>query len=246
MSIELIHVDSVGSTQREAARRFGALKRALAVCAVRQTGGRGRLGRAWSSPAGGLWLSVAWPLPGVLPGGLSLLVGAELHAALVGSVSADHCGRFALKWPNDVLLDGRKVAGILCESKLSEGVLLIGVGVNANFDACVLPSDVRFPATTLQAALGYEIDVSGLRGELLARLGALLAALERGDLMREGIAYAERVLAFRGEAVALRDMAGGRLASGVVRGLAEDGGLRIETESGIEVFRVGELSLRPN
>ncbi len=119
----------------------------LVVWADRQSAGRGRHGRAWASPPGGLYVSV-------------LLRPKEAHAQVLGLLAAmpvskalRHFGVFAgVKWPNDVVFQGRKIAGIL-----SEGVyrreryhVVLGVGVNTNLDVDHLPPDVQPRATSLK------------------------------------------------------------------------------------------------
>jgi BirA family biotin operon repressor/biotin-[acetyl-CoA-carboxylase] ligase len=137
--------------------------------AEEQTEGRGRLGRAWQAPAGtGVLVSVllrpAVPPP-ALPG-LTLVAGRAVADAIeeVTGVAP------TIKLPNDVLLNGRKVAGILAES--SEGLVVLGVGVNANQSAAQLPANVQTEATSLAIELGRPVG----RAELLA---AILAHLER-------------------------------------------------------------------
>jgi BirA family transcriptional regulator, biotin operon repressor / biotin---[acetyl-CoA-carboxylase] ligase len=136
----------------------------VAAC-DRQLQGRGRRGRTWQAEAGtGLLFSLALE-PRTPPQRLASfsLVAAEAVA------EACH-ERAAVRWPNDVVLDGRKLAGVLPE--LRDGKLVLGVGVNAGMSDTQLPADARVPATSLQIATGRPVD----RVELLV---ALLAGLER-------------------------------------------------------------------
>lgn len=136
----------------------------VAAC-DRQLQGRGRRGRTWQAEAGtGLLFSLALE-PRTPPQGLASfsLVAAEAVA------EACH-ERAAVRWPNDVMLDGRKLAGVLPE--LRDGKLVLGVGVNAGMSEAQLPADARVSATSLQIATGTPVD----RVELLV---ALLAGLER-------------------------------------------------------------------
>jgi BirA family transcriptional regulator, biotin operon repressor / biotin---[acetyl-CoA-carboxylase] ligase len=129
-----------------------------------QLRGRGRRGRTWQAEAGtGLLFSLALE-PRTPPHRLASfsLVAAEAVA------EACH-ERAAVRWPNDVVLDGRKLAGVLPE--LRDGKLVLGVGVNAGMSETQLPADARVPATSLQIATGGPVD----RVELLV---ALLAGLE--------------------------------------------------------------------
>jgi BirA family biotin operon repressor/biotin-[acetyl-CoA-carboxylase] ligase len=138
------------------------------VAADAQTAGRGRLGRSWEAPAGtSLLFSVALT-PAVpadrLPG--LTLVAAHAVADALAAAGLEP----AIKYPNDVLIRGRKVAGILGEAR--DGRVVLGVGVNVNVPAGELPRQTQTPATSVLLEKGERLD----RGELLANL---LEALER-------------------------------------------------------------------
>ena len=150
----LVHLSEIGSTNDEAkARAEAGAPAGTLIWADRQTGGRGRRGRAWHSPPGNLYCSL------VLRPTCSAAVAAQLSfvtaLGLGEGLSACSPSRAVLryKWPNDVLLSGRKVAGILLESQPdSRGALdwlVIGVGVNVRTDPPAAAVD--FPATSLHA-----------------------------------------------------------------------------------------------
>jgi BirA family transcriptional regulator, biotin operon repressor / biotin---[acetyl-CoA-carboxylase] ligase len=134
-----------------------------------QTEGRGRLGRAWEAPAGTSVLVSVLLLPAVeasrLPE-LSLVAGGAVAQAIAEVTGLEP----AIKFPNDVLLGGRKVAGILAES--SEGRVVLGIGVNANQSLEQLPVDAKTEPTSLRLELGEPVS----RVRLLA---AILLQLER-------------------------------------------------------------------
>ena len=161
-----LYVETCPSTQR----LFGPehSEGALAV-AEEQTEGRGRLGRHWHSPPGVSVLCSILLEPSVetqrLPE-LSLVAG-EAAAEAISTVTA--LGP-EIKLPNDILLGGRKVAGILAEAR--DGRVVLGIGINVNLTEDKLPTDVDLPATSLRVELGREVD----RAELLTEL---LAVLER-------------------------------------------------------------------
>jgi BirA family biotin operon repressor/biotin-[acetyl-CoA-carboxylase] ligase len=154
------YLESCGSTQRELTEADGE---GTVVAAGHQTEGRGRLGRAWQDEAGTSLLFSLLLTPRVpadqLPE-LTVLAAEAVAEAVEGRV----------KEPNDVLVGGRKVAGVLGEA--SEGRVVLGIGVNANQAAGQLPQATRLPATSLRLERGRPVD----RAELLA---AILAALER-------------------------------------------------------------------
>jgi BirA family transcriptional regulator, biotin operon repressor / biotin---[acetyl-CoA-carboxylase] ligase len=132
-----------------------------------QTEGRGRLGRRWLSPPGASLLFSVLLEPQVetprLPE-LSMVAGEACSGAIaaVAGVTPE------IKLPNDILISGRKVAGILAEAR--EGRVVLGIGVNVNVPESELPTDVDRPATSLLAETGHEIDRAELLVELLERL----------------------------------------------------------------------------
>jgi BirA family biotin operon repressor/biotin-[acetyl-CoA-carboxylase] ligase len=141
---------------------------AVAV-AEEQTEGRGRLGRRWEASPGSSILVSVLLVPPVEPHRLpelSLVAGGAVAQAITQVTGIEP----AIKFPNDVLIGGRKVAGILAES--SEGRVLLGIGVNANQTAEALPAQTVTPPTSLRVELGDPVD----RGLLLA---AILFELER-------------------------------------------------------------------
>jgi BirA family transcriptional regulator, biotin operon repressor / biotin---[acetyl-CoA-carboxylase] ligase len=154
------------STQRMLAE--DGAEGAVAV-AEEQTEGRGRLGRSWEAPAGTSVLVSVLLLPSVeaarLPE-LSLVAGGAVAQAILEVTGIEP----AIKFPNDVLIGGRKVAGILAES--SEGRVVLGIGVNANQSLDQLPADAQTEPTSLRLELGERVN----RVQLLA---AILLQLER-------------------------------------------------------------------
>jgi BirA family transcriptional regulator, biotin operon repressor / biotin---[acetyl-CoA-carboxylase] ligase len=192
------------------------------VACDRQLHGRGRRGRTWQAEAGtGLLFSLALE-PRTPPQGLASfsLVAAEAVA------EACH-ERAAVRWPNDVMLDGRKLAGVLPE--LRDGKLVLGVGVNAGMSEAQLPSHARVPATSLQIATGGPVD----RVQLLV---ALLAGLERryDAFERDGFTGLQRD-ELRGRHVTLVGT-----ANGISEGVDDDGRLLLDGRaySSAEVERV--------
>lgn len=162
-------LDETGSTNTdaiEAARR--GTPEGLVILAESQASGRGRLGREWVSPHGaGLWLSIL-VRPSVEMarwGWLPLLAGLAL-AETVNDLYAIDAG---LKWPNDLLIDGRKCAGILAEAAVP-GAVVVGVGLNVRQTEEQLPSTPSgLPATSLQLAGVADIDRTALAAKLITR-----------------------------------------------------------------------------
>lgn len=217
--------------------------RAVLLAAEEQTAGRGRRGRRWYAAPGS---AVTFSLARTIRRPLRELPGIALVAgvAVVHALRALGASRVGLKWPNDLVVDGAKLGGILVESRARGGAALvvIGVGVNCRRDAA-LELRLRRRLAALERCTRLPE-----RNAVIARLGAeLMAALDRFEA--RGLEPArrewERLDAHAGQRVRVR-LADGRLVSGVARGLAEDGGLRIATRGGLRAVRSGRVvSARP-
>jgi BirA family biotin operon repressor/biotin-[acetyl-CoA-carboxylase] ligase len=161
-------LDSCPSTNDEAMAwgRRGAADGAC-VAADEQTAGRGRRGRGWHSPPGrNLYASLVVRCAPQSAGLLALLGALVVRDAAAALLAADERAR--IKWPNDVLIDGRKVAGVLAEWVAGPPAFgVVGVGLNVNGAAGDLPAGLRRPATTLQQALARPVERSALLADLL-------------------------------------------------------------------------------
>ena len=204
------------------------------IVAERQTAGRGRMGRSWhADPAASLTFSLLWRLSrGTVPSGLSLAVGVAVAEAL-RTLGIDDV---ALKWPNDILRDGKKLGGILIE--LSSAAAVIGIGLNVRPPAD-LPDDVRDNA----AALDRDIDRNELLARLLASLHGVLAEFAAGGFGP----VRERWLALNAYAGAPVKILSGLSVplEGRCAGVDADGALLLETTSGMQRIISGDVSLRP-
>ena len=158
------YAESTDSTQRMLAE--DAAEGAIAVAEM-QTEGRGRLGRAWEAPAGTSVLVSVLLLPAVeaprLPE-LSLVAGGAVAQAIAEVTGLEP----AVKFPNDILVRSRKVAGILAES--SEGRVVLGIGVNVNQTLEQLPTDVKTEPTSLRLELGGPVSRARLLAAILLQL----------------------------------------------------------------------------
>ena len=244
------HYASVGSTQIEAAEwaEAGAAAGAL-VTSDHQREGRGRLGRAWADePGRDLALSLvlrprlAPEHLGLVPLAAALAVAEALDAHAAGPAGAELA--VALKWPNDVLLGGRKVAGVLaetrwraCASGSQSPTVLLGLGVNVNRRA--FPADLADRATSLYLASGREHD----RADILAAL--LLALEQRLALAPEAIvAEAESRLLSLSRPVQVGFPGTSRTPlAGTALGLGADGALRLGTPEGEIRVHAGETTV---
>lgn len=233
---------SVDSTMDRVAAAVGAgAAEGLVVVADEQTAGRGRRGRGWASPPGaGLYLSILLrPCATVDDGRVSLITLAA--GVGVGSGIRRATGLAPdLKWPNDLLVGGRKVGGILAEGLgigTPEQAIVLGIGVNLL--PAAYPADLAARTTTLESELGRSVD----RGLLLA--GVLegvftvwreLAAGRGGDILQAWRAAAPRA---SGAAIEWDSPTGPR--AGVTAGVDETGALLAHTADGVERIIAGEV-----
>ena len=179
--VPVVTLETVGSTNAEAIERAKSGERGpLWIVAQRQTAGRGRRGRQWVSEPGNLFASLLLsdPAAGNAVSGICFVAALALHDALVESVHGLAPAQLKLKWPNDVLLDGRKLAGILVEGvSFDKGAAAaIGFGVNCKHH----PASTEFPATDLQSA-GYAIEPASLFTALGSAMQARLLEWQRGE-----------------------------------------------------------------
>jgi BirA family biotin operon repressor/biotin-[acetyl-CoA-carboxylase] ligase len=215
-----IHRRLTGSTNEDArALALAGAPHGTLVTAGEQSAGRGREGRRWEAPPGQALLC-----------SLVLREPPALSSLRAGVAVADAVGAEArLKWPNDVLLGGRKVAGILVEARPHEGWAVLGIGINVALELAELPPELAQTAGTLG------LDIAAIE----PLLGSLLAALElRLDepLERALAAWRERD-ALAGETVAWR---GGE---GIARGIDEQGRLLVEASGAVQALEAGEVHL---
>lgn len=206
------------------------------VIAEEQTAGRGRRGRSWfSSPGDSLTFSLLWRFaPGTAPAGLSLAAGVAVARALqkVG------VGDAALKWPNDILKQGRKLGGILVE--LVPGAphaAVIGIGINLRLPPG-MPDDVR----AASAAVDLALDSNALHAALLGELLATLESFGSGGFAEIRPEWLARH-AFQDIPVSIASDFGVPVA-GVCRGVDTDGALLLDVDGRIERILSGEVSLR--
>jgi BirA family transcriptional regulator, biotin operon repressor / biotin---[acetyl-CoA-carboxylase] ligase len=216
--------DTVDSTNRVAleAARAGAPE-GLVIVADFQTAGRGRLGRSWTAPPGASLLVSALVRP---PVRLAGRVGLAAGLALAEAVEVVAGVRAALKWPNDLVVGGRKLAGILAEADLgsAEAAVVVGIGCNVNWDE--LPEDLAATATACNREAGRTVDREALLDTLLTRLEARVAALDGPTLLDD---YRAR-LATIGRRVHV-ELPTGAL-NGVAVDLGADGELIVRDDSG--------------
>ena len=236
--------ESIDSTNEEALRRaVTGAPEGLVIVAERQTAGRGRLGRSWwDAPGSSLLFSILlrpsieiarWPLFGIAMACAVAEAGGEAAAAPLD-----------VKWPNDVLHAGRKLCGVLAESRVpSPGTpaLVVGAGINVNQQEGDFPDEIRDRATSLRiAAGGGLVDSRALLAAVLARYERYLeiARDEGATALRRAV---DGRLPARGTPV--RVLVGERRLAGAIEEITDSGALRLRLEADGSVVTVtaGEL-----
>jgi BirA family transcriptional regulator, biotin operon repressor / biotin---[acetyl-CoA-carboxylase] ligase len=237
--------EALGSTQERARELADAGKpHGSLVVAEIQTGGRGRLGRHWGSPKGGLWMSLV-----LRPGFAASLASRITQSASVGVAKAlwEVGVEARIKWPNDLLADGKKICGILAESSAGNATgptraryldyVILGVGVNANLDPAGLGVPDR-EVTTIRSELGRDVDLLELLSVMLSNLDAELGRIEDFGAVLEDWRNLNCTLGERVRVLRL-----GETIEGKAVDLTAEGALLLVTRRGtVELFE-GEIEL---
>ncbi len=243
LTIEAVH--ATGSTNADLLARVGQMTGPVLLVADQQLAGRGRAGRPWHSQLGAsLTFSLAWRfhMPIQALAGLSLVVGIALADAL-----AQRGQPVQLKWPNDLLCDGKKLGGVLIETALdlqATGAVwaVIGVGINLH-DSDALSADIGHPVASLSATAVDEQDVrDDVMAALLDHLCRELRRFEQNGFSE----FASRwntLHAHRDQQVSIVDR-GQTLFDGIARGVDTQGRLQLDTADGLRAVVAGDVSLR--
>ena len=249
---DLEHHPVIGSTNDRAMEcaAIAGVKLPFLVLADRQTAGRGRGANRWWTGPGSLAFSLLMGPVQARPAGaagermfdaarrppplVSLAAGVAVVEAMAPLVSGHEIG---LHWPNDVMLDGRKLAGILIEV-LANGRLVIGIGINSNNTAADAPPEVRLRVVTLRDATGQPHDQMEILIAILCQLQRLLAelGLSAGSLARR----AHELCLQRGQRWQV--VQGNTRMEGYCLGIADDGALLLDIDGQPRAFYSGLLS----
>lgn len=230
----LVTLPEVDSTNEEVKRRESADPgEGLVVTAAIQTAGRGRRGRPWNSPAGNLYVSIRLSIGDDLASAarLSFVAAVALVDAL--KATAPHLS-VGLKWPNDVLVNGSKVSGILLESH--NGSIILGVGVN--LISAPEPGSTPYPATSLRAE-GADIGRDDLLRIFLGELFKMVGLWRTGGFAPVRLAWLARACGI-GKPVVAR-LQNGEEATGTFADLDDEGALVIEGAFGTRRILAGDV-----
>lgn len=242
---EIHYFNEVGSTNNEAKKLAAAgCPEGTIVVAEEQVTGRGRLARGWFSPHGkGIWLSVVLrpPFSPMEAAKCTLMAAVGVNRA-INAVTGAGCG---IKWPNDILWQGRKVVGILTEMNAEMDAInyiVIGMGINVNIEAAEFPSEIAATATSLAVAAGRSVS----RIELLT---TILSELERAYTLVKESGFAPVLAEWKNQSVTLGqevDVHGiDRNFTGTAVDIDAEGALLIKTPAGMERVLAGDVSIRP-
>ena len=238
------YVAETGSTNRDVAALADAdAEEGVVVTAGRQTAGRGRMTRHWHSPSEvNLYFSMLLR-PAVEPGqasSLPLVVGLAVAEALAELAPETQP---LIKWPNDILIGGKKVCGILCEMQAETDCvrhIIPGIGVNVNQTREELPEELRDRATSLLIETGRRFSRAAVLAAILNRFEPLYVrwCAEGFESLLDAVGARD---ALRGRTVMLEQ--GGRRVEGIGHGILPDGALRLQTAEGVVSVYSGEAHI---
>ncbi len=245
----VLHFPSIGSTNDVASDlASGGDREGVVVLADQQTAGRGRRGRIWFSPAGsGLYVSIVLA-PGrarVDPVRATLLLTLAAGVALSEAVESATALRAAIKWPNDLLVGRRKLAGILAEAVAPDGgrergAMSVVLGYGINVGPMAYPPELADRATSIETELGRPADRAALLAETLAAMARRYDDLLEGRFDAILDAWRARASGAQGARVSWATPTGPR--SGVTVGIDDHGALLVRTADGTERIVAGELT----
>jgi len=236
----IVRQGEVASTNEEAkARGKAGAAEGLVIVAESQSAGKGRLGRTWSSPPGGLYLSLLLRPQLTTKELLRMTVYSCVPVAQAIEEVTDL--QVQVKWPNDLELNGRKLGGILVEgvSKLNRlDFVVLGIGINVNAEPA---TDQAERAVSLRAVLCREVDQEQLLASILQHLDRFYSRLKKGEVDEVGYKRRSSVLGRKVEA-----NLGGKVVRGKALRVLKDGGLVVRSDEGplVKLSWVSETTLR--
>ena len=236
----VVLLETVGSTSTEAkALLTQGETEGTIVIARTQTAGRGRKDRPWLSPVGGLYFSIILkpplgdentPLLGLL---CACAVRRALHTLGVN---------VQVKWPNDILVEDRKIAGILSEAVSIDNEtigIVIGIGVNQNCPISEMPSGLQWPTASIIDELGKETSNESLLCDIVNEIDSLLMVVKINSSFSAIVEEWRKTSSTLGKPVRIRE--DGKITDGIARDIGEDGSLLVETDEGLVSVLLGDV-----
>lgn len=241
---EILAFDEVISTQELAMKYIRERKttHGLVLTAKKQTGGQGRLKRSWSSPIGGLWMTTIYHCKTPLARfeGFSVRLGLEIIKDLETSFPLE----FKIKWPNDLIVNKKKVGGILINTRIKEDILtelIIGIGININNKSETLPSEVASIATSMSENLKDNISIGSVQDIVLTAQNRLFQNVERNELEDITTIWSKKSFSYQKN---IRVITREETLTGLEQGITESGGLILKTNSNdIKTISIGDIEL---
>ncbi|MFH1328921.1 MAG: biotin--[acetyl-CoA-carboxylase] ligase [Candidatus Bathyarchaeota archaeon] len=222
---------------------FEGAEEGSVVIAGSQLNGKGRGGREWFSPLGGIWLSIILrPKSGFSNAALITLMAGIAVARVISRITKL---KAALKWPNDVIINGKKVCGILAEMSgpFENRFLVLGIGINANIDSNTFPIELKVVATTLRSELRYDVNKVELIRLALEELEGLYLQLTQNSqggkvILTEWKKLTNTIGAY------VTFVTGDEIFKGQAVDVDEDGALILKLENGsFKKFYSGDVSI---
>lgn len=240
---DIKYFQSIDSTNKRAKELASDLEEGTVLISEEQTGGRGRLGRDWISPKNkGIWMSIVLkPEIDLTKTSRLTLVGAAAVLKALEKININA----QVKWPNDILINGKKVCGILTEISGEVNMLdyiIMGIGVNVNLDESDIPKDLKDKASSIKIEEGKEIDRRRLAGSILNEFEKLYIDFKEDGDIEAIVELLKDNSILTGKRV--RIINGDKTRNGIVRDLNRMGELVVEFEDGIENIISGEVSIR--
>lgn len=245
MGRNIHYFNSIDSTNSKAKEIALDEKEGTVLIAEEQTEGKGRMGRSWVSPKGkGIWMSIILK-PNVEPmkvPKLTLVGAAAVYKAL------ENMGiKAQIKWPNDVLIDGKKICGILTEMSGELNMVnyvIMGIGINVNLDEGDFPEELKDKATSLKISTGKEISRKELTANILNEFEKLYLKFKEEDNIEEVLKISRENSILLVEEV--RIIRGNNIKIGKAIDINDNGELVVEVGDKVEKIISGEVSLRAN
>ena len=247
MKIQLDIFDVLESTNETAvaAANDGALEGTVIV-AKRQEGGHGRMQRVWNSPEGGLWFTILLrpKIDSQFIAQVTLLAGVAVAKGLRKAYCTD---KICIKWPNDLLWDGKKVCGILSEMQLKEDgsvdYAIVGIGVNVGFKQEEFPEDVRKTAVVLNDISGMNLTCEEVLDKILQEFVPLYESWQLSG-SQEFLTQWQELNCTLGNVVNVKDN-DKVIFRGIAKNIDSEGALLVKADNGeIRSYNFGEISIR--
>jgi len=240
---EIIKLSTVDSTNTYAKNSAFDKNEGAIITSEQQISGKGRVGRSWASPLGkGIYMSMILK-PNLEPMNVAKLTLVGAAAVYMGLKDLNINSK--IKWPNDIVIDGKKVCGILTEMNCDLNkinFIIMGIGINVNLDKKDIPDDLKDKATSLKLVTGEIINRNKLLGLVLNHFEVLYDSFKVNLNLNETIKICKENSALLGKEVQIiqNDM----VKTGIAMDICSDGELLVEFETGTEKIYYGEVSVR--